>query len=85
MSEGKIKTITIYVNGDPQEVEKKDEITYNEVVTLAYSDFPHHPERNYAVKYKKGHGEKPEGILSPGGNVKAQDQMRFDVTPTGQS
>jgi hypothetical protein len=85
MTEDKVKTISIYVNGIPEEVEKKDEITYKEVVTFAFPDFPQHPERTYSVKYKHGHGEKPEGILSPGGSVKVQKEMRFDVTPTGQS
>lgn len=81
----KVKTITIFVNGTAEEVDKKEEITYDEVVTLAFPDFPQHPERTYSVKYKRGHGDKPEGILPPGGHVKAKDQMTFDVTPTGQS
>jgi len=85
MAENKEKTITIFVNGDPQEIEKKEEVTYDEIVTFAFPDFPQHPERTYSVKYKRGHGEKPEGILPPGDTVKVKDQMRFDVTPTGQS
>jgi hypothetical protein len=85
MTEDKIKTVTIFVNGTPEEVEKKEEITYDEVVTFAYPDYPQHPERTYSVTYKKGHEEKHEGILAPGGKVKVKDQMRFDVTFTGQS
>lgn len=85
MNDKKEKTVTIFVNGNPEEVEKKEVITYDEVVTFAFPDFPQHPERNYSVKYTRGHGEKPEGILPPGGSVKVKDQMRFDVTPTGQS
>jgi hypothetical protein len=85
MAENKVKTVTIYVNGTAEEVEKKEEITYDEVVTIAFPDFPEHPERTYSVKYKRGHGDKPEGTLAPGGQVKVKDQMTFDVTPTGQS
>jgi hypothetical protein len=85
MTEDKIKTVTIFVNGAPEEVEKKEEITYDEVVIFAFPDYPQHPERTYSVKYTRGHGDKPEGILSPGGQVKVKDQMRFDVTFTGQS
>ena len=84
MSENVKKKVTILVNGTPSEVEK-DEITYDEVVILAYPDFLQHPDRNYSVKYKKGHGDKPEGILSQGGKVKVKDEMNFNVTPTGQS
>lgn len=79
------KKITIIVNGSPYEVDKKEEITYEEVVTLAFPDFPQHPERTYSVKYKRGVGNKPEGILPPGGTVKVKDQMVFDVSITGQS
>ena len=85
MTEDKVKTITILVNGISEEVEKKEEISYKEVVTFAFPDFPQHPERTYSVKYKRGHSDKPEGILPPDGEVKVKDQMSFDVTPTGQS
>lgn len=78
------KKVTIIVNGEPHQV-SKDEITYNEVVTLAFPDFPHHPERTYAVTYERGHGNKPQGILSPGGIVKVKEGMIFYVKHTGQS
>lgn len=78
------KIITIIVNGSPEQVEK-EEMAYEAIVTLAFPDFPQHPERNYSVKYTNGHGNKPEGILSPGGKVKVKDGMQFTVTPTGQS
>lgn len=84
MNQKEKKKVTIIVNATPFEVEK-DEITYEDVVTLAYPDFPQHPERNYSVKYTRGHGNKPEGILSPGGQVKVKDGMEFTVTPAGQS
>lgn len=78
------KEITIFINGTAEKVEK-EEMTYDQIVTLAFPDYPQHPERNYSVKYVKGHGNKPEGILSPGGKVKVKDGMEFTVTPTGQS
>lgn len=84
MSENVNKKVTIVVNGEPFEVEK-DEISYAEVVTLAFPDYPQHPEVTYSVKYKRGHGNKPEGVLAPGGTVKVKDEMIFNVSPTGQS
>ena len=80
--EEKVKTVTIIVNGTPFEVSKKEEITYAEVVTLAYPDYPLHPEITYSVTYTRGHHE---GILPPGGTVKAKDGMEFRVNRTGQS
>lgn len=65
--------------------QKKEHITYAEVVTLAYPDYPQHPEITYSVTYTRGHGDKPEGTLAPGGNVKVKEGMSFRVNRTGQS
>ncbi len=78
------KEVTIIVDGTPHEW-PKEKITYVEVVTLEVPDYPQHPEITYAVKYKNGHGDKPEGILAPGGSVKIKDGMIFSVSATGQS
>lgn len=78
------KDVTIIVNGTPHEW-PKGEITYAEVVTLEVPDYAQHPEITYSVKYKNGHGNKPEGILSPGGSVKVKERMIFSVSETGQS
>jgi hypothetical protein len=78
------KTVTIIVEGTPHEW-PKGEITYAEVITLEVPDYAQHPEITYSVKYKKGHGDKPEGILSPGGSIKVKEGMIFSVSETGQS
>lgn len=77
-------TVTIVVDGSPHEV-NNGKITYAEVVTLAYADYPQHPEITYSVTYKKGPTPNPEGILSPGGHVVVKDGMVFNVSRTGQS
>lgn len=78
------KTVTIIVEGTPHPW-SKSEITFAEVVTLEVPDYAQHPEITYSVKYKNGHGNKPEGILAPGGSVKVKDGMVFSVSETGQS
>lgn len=78
------KTVTIIVEATPHEW-PKDDITYAEVVTLEVPDYPQHTDIIYSVKYKNGHGNKPEGILSPGASVKVKEGMIFSVSPTGQS
>jgi hypothetical protein len=78
------KTVTIIVEGTPHEW-PKNEITYAEVVTLEVPDYEQHTAITYSVKYKRGHGNKPEGILSPGGSVKVKEGMIFSVSETGQS
>ena len=78
------KTVTIIVEGTQHEW-PKTEITYAQVVTLFDPNYPQHPEITYSVTYKRGHGDKPEGILSTGGSVKVKDKMVFNVSSTGQS
>lgn len=78
------KLVTIIVEATPHQW-AKEEITYAEVVTLEVPDYPQHPEITYSVRYKRGHGNKPEGILVPGASVKVKDGMTFSVSETGQS
>lgn len=81
---GEKKAVTIVVEGTPHEW-PKGEITYAEVVTLEVPNYAQHPEITYSVKYKNGHGNKPEGILSSGASVKVKEGMIFSVSETGQS
>lgn len=81
---GPPKEFEIIVNGTPHEWPKED-ITYVQVVTLDVPDYAQHPDITYSVKYKNGHGKKPEGTLSPGGSVKVKEGEIFSVSPTGQS
>lgn len=78
------KTVTIVVEGTPHEW-PKTEILYAEVVTLEVPDYAQHPDVTYSVKYRSGHGAKPEGVLVPGGSVKVKEGMIFSVSDTGQS
>jgi hypothetical protein len=82
---GKDRTVTIVVNGTPHEIPRKEQLTYAEIVTFAFPDYSQHPEITYSVVYTRGHGNKPEGTLSPGGIVKVKEGMSFVVTRTGQS
>lgn len=83
---GDDKMVTIIVEGTARSWPKNTDISYAQVVTLEFPDFPQHPERTYSVTYHNGHGNKPEGILSPGSApVKVKDGMIFNVTDSGQS
>lgn len=80
----KKKTVIIIVNGREHEVEK-DDLSYEEVVNLAFNNNP--PQGEFiciTVTYSKGeHGKK--GTMLPGDTVKAKDGMIFNVTATDKS
>lgn len=84
MAKDEQKAVTIYVEGTPH-TWSKDEITYEEVVTLEEPNFLNNPNITYSVTYKRGQGNKPEGTLVAGASVKVKDGMRFSVSETGQS
>jgi hypothetical protein len=78
------KTVTIFINTRPYEVEKKDLVSFEEVVALAYPDTPPGGNVGYSVLYESGHGGA-DGTLVAGESVKVKEGMRFDVTATDRS
>jgi hypothetical protein len=84
MNTDKKKTVTIIVEATAHEW-PKEMISYDEVVTLEVPNYAQHPEITYSVRYKRGQGNKPEGILVKGASVKVKDGMIFSVSETGQS
>jgi hypothetical protein len=78
-------TVTIIVNGRSKEVPKHEEITYEQVIRLAYDNPPSGDGVQFTVQYSRGHGNKPSGTLVEGQSVKVKDGMIFDVTATNRS
>jgi hypothetical protein len=79
------KQVTVFVNGTPKPV-TKSELSFEQVVELGFPNPFSNPNIIYTVAYRRGHGDKPAGTMSKGGEpVKVKDGMIFDVTPTDQS
>ncbi len=79
------KQVTIYVNTRPHEWDKKDDISFQEVVTLAFGTYVDDPRVIYTIKYFKGSDSHKEGTLHRGESVKIKNGMIFDVTQTNKS
>lgn len=78
------KEITIIVNTREKEWGKKD-ISYEEVIKLAFGSYDESANVIYAVTYSRGEEPKHEGSLSKGMSVKVKKGMVFNVTPTDKS
>ena len=76
--------MTIIVNTREKRWDKK-EITYEEVVKLAYE----HPDTDektvYTVNYRHGEHSKPSGSLTKGERVEVKEHMIFNVVRTNKS
>lgn len=81
---GHEKLLTIIVNGRERQVTDK-ELTYEDVVRLAYDNPPTGPNVQITVTFRRGHGEKPEGSLIEGARVRVKEGMIFNVAHTDKS
>ncbi|UZR31029.1 multiubiquitin domain-containing protein [Methylococcus mesophilus] len=79
-----IKTITIIVNGRPRQVHKV-ELSFLEVVRLAFPDAVINETTAYTVTFKRGPADRPEGSLVEGESVRLKNGMVFNVTATDKS
>ena len=87
MVEEKLKNkheIIIFVNGEEKMV-KKDKISYEEVIELAFGHYEDNETINYSVIYFKGNNDKPNGFLLKGQVVMVKKGMRINVTRTNKS
>lgn len=78
------KTVTIVVNGRQRGVEKT-EMSFDDIVRLAYPNPNTGSEFIYTVTYSKGPDHKKEGALIEGQTVKIKEGMIFNVTETNKS
>jgi len=78
------KEVTIIVNTREKTWNKK-EISYEEVIVLAFDSYSNDENVVYTVTYSKGPDSHHEGSLVKGGSVKVKDGMIFNVTQTNKS
>lgn len=78
------KTVTIVVNGREKSV-PKDEVTFNELIELAFDNPPTGPQICFTITYRRGRGNKPEGNLAEGESVKVKEGMIINVSFTDKS
>lgn len=78
------KEITIIVNGREKIIGKKEELSFSDVIALAFESTPNE-NTIFTVTYRRGHGDKPEGILVVGDVTKVKEGMIFNVTATDKS
>ena len=79
------KAVTIYVNGRAKTLAKNHEISFEEIVALAFDNPPTGDGVQFTVQYSRGNSPKPTGTLVDGQKVKVKEGMEFDVTSTNRS
>jgi hypothetical protein len=81
---GPPKVYKIIVNGRKKDVSTK-QLTFDQVVALAFNPVPVGPTVQFSVTYRKGPRKNHEGTLTEGETVCIKDGMIFDVTETNKS
>ena len=82
--QGQNKDYTIVVNGR-QKVVSPRELSFSQIVALAFDNPPSGPNIVFTITYRRGEGHKPEGTLTEGESVKIKEGMIFNVTATDKS
>lgn len=80
----KPKSRIIFVNSREKQW-NKDEISFEQVVVLAFGSYDNNPNKGYTVTYSRGYEPKPEGTMVKGSIVRVKNKMIFDVTATDKS
>lgn len=78
------KEYSVIVNGRARAVSSK-ELSFGEVLALAFSPVPAGPSWVFTVTFRRGQGNKPEGTLTSGASAKVKEGMVFNVTATDKS
>lgn len=84
LARNKEKNIIIIVNGEEKEV-KKEKISYEEVIMLAFGSYNESENVAYTIMYFRGNNEKPNGFLLKGQEVTVKKGMKFNVSKTNRS
>lgn len=79
-----VRHFDIFINGR-KKVVTTPELSFNELVALAFDPVPTGPNIMFTITYRHGPHTNPEGNLLEGGTVKIKDGMVFNVTPTDKS
>ena len=78
------KPITIVVNGEEKPYVGR-EISFSEVVELAFGAEPPNPNICFTMTFKNASGKRKEGTLVEGDSVKIKGGTVFNVTRTDNS
>ena len=78
--------ITVLVNGEEKMLlPHTEQLSYEEIVKLAYGTLPTNPNTVYTVAYSNGPSENPKGTLTRGRSVLVKEGMVFNVSKSDKS
>ncbi len=84
VSKEKTKEFKLIVNAR-EKVWNESNISFEQVVALAFGAYDNNPNKGYTVTYSRGREPKPEGTMVKGSIVSVKNKMIFDVTATDKS
>lgn len=78
------KALTLIINGREKPWNEK-EISFEQVVTLAFGSYVENQNRVFTVTFKGGPERNPQGSMVKGDKVFVRNKMIFNVTATDKS
>lgn len=83
-SKEKPHDVSLIVNGR-EKPWAENEISFEQVVVLAFGSYDNNPNKVYTVTYDRGPRQNPEGSMVRGTKVFVKNKMIFNVTATDKS
>ena len=83
-SKEKPHEVKLIVNGREKHW-TENEISFEQVVVLAFGSYDDNPNKVYTVTYDRGPRQNPEGSMVRGTKVLVKNKMIFNVTATDKS
>ncbi len=78
--------ITVLINGEEKMLlPHVEQLSYEEIVKLAYGTHPTNPNTIYTVAYSNGPSNNPKGTLTKGRSVWVKEGMVFNVGKSDKS
>jgi hypothetical protein len=79
------KKITVIINGEPKELEKKN-YSFKEIIEIAYGSYDESQKSYTMMSTRKNQsGSKHKKTYSLGDEIKLKDEMRINVDSTNRS
>lgn len=79
-----MKDIEIIINGIVHVVTKNQELSYEDIIRMAYGSYSDRSDTTYTVTYSRAHGNK-KGLLFKNQSIKVKEGMLIYVTCTNRS
>lgn len=77
--------VTIFINGRPHEIKEGTELSFADIVKLAFGAYENNSTILYTVSFSNGHHSNQQGVLVSGQSLKVKGGLIINVGRSSRS